>query len=104
MFSLGILPQLVLVAAIGLGIGYFIRQQIAQRRAGSLEARLAKMVEKAKAEVKEKEDEAKGKAREIINEAKEETARRQSQLTKIEDLLLKREEGLEKKYRKQNEK
>ncbi|MEK7629327.1 MAG: ribonuclease Y [Patescibacteria group bacterium] len=97
MFSLGILPQLVLVAAIGLGIGYFIRQQIAQRRAGSLEARLAKMVEKAKAEVKEKEDEAKGKAREIINEAKEETARRQSQLTKIEDLLLKREEGLEKK-------
>ncbi|MEK9174363.1 MAG: hypothetical protein AAB725_00115, partial [Patescibacteria group bacterium] len=48
----GILPQLALALAVGLGVGYFIRQQIAQRRAGSLEARLAKMVEKAKAEVK----------------------------------------------------
>lgn len=91
------MPQLVLAWAVGLGIGYFIRQQIAQRRAGSLEARLAKMVDKAKTEVREKEDEAKAKARDIINEAKEETTRRQSQLAKIEELLLKREEGLENK-------
>ncbi len=97
MFALGILPQLLLALAIGAGVGYLIRQQIAQRRAGSLEARLAKMVEKAKAEVKEKEEEAKEKAREIIREAKEETSKRQAQLTKIEELLLKREEGLEKK-------
>lgn len=78
-------------------IGYFIRQEIAKRRAGSLEARLQKMVEKARAEVKEKEEEAKQKSREIINEAKEEVGRRQAQLAKIEELLLKREEGLEKK-------
>lgn len=78
-------------------IGYFIRQGIAKRRAGSLEARLNKMVERARAEVKERQDEAKTKAQAIINEAKEETSRRQTQLAKIEELLLKREEGLEKK-------
>lgn len=78
-------------------IGYFIRQGIAKRRAGSLEARLDKMVEKARVEVKERQEEAKNKAQAIINEAKEETNRRQSQLAKIEELLLKREEGLEKK-------
>ncbi|MFY9492869.1 MAG: ribonuclease Y [Minisyncoccia bacterium] len=97
MFAPEFLPQALLALGLGLLVGYFIRQQIAQRRAGSLEARLAKMVDKARAEVKEKEDEAKQKAREIISEAKEETERRQGQLAKIEELLLKREEGLEKK-------
>jgi len=81
----------------GLTVGYLIRQNIAKRRAGSLEARLEKMIEKAKAEVKEKQEEAKIKAQAIINEAKKETLQRQSQLSKIEDLLLKREEGLEKR-------
>ena len=89
--------QVLIVFSVGVLIGYFIRQNIAKRRAGSLEARLAEMVEKAKAEVKEKQDEAKTKAAAIIGEAKEETARRQAQLAKIEELLLKREEGLEKK-------
>ncbi|MBI2052132.1 MAG: DUF3552 domain-containing protein, partial [Candidatus Sungbacteria bacterium] len=97
MFAPEFLPQALVALGLGLLVGYFIRQQIAQRRAGSLEARLAKMVDKARAEVKEKEDEAKQKAREIISEAKEETGRRQEQLAKIEELLLKREEGLEKK-------
>jgi ribonuclease Y len=91
------LPLVVLTFVGGLLIGYFIRQGIAKRRAGSLEARLDKMVEKARSEVKERQDEAKIKAQAIINEAKEETNRRQSQLAKIEELLLKREEGLEKK-------
>lgn len=91
------LPLVVLVLVGGILIGYFIRQGIAKRRAGSLEARLDKMVEKARLEVKERQEEAKIKAQAIINEAKEETNRRQSQLAKIEELLLKREEGLEKK-------
>ncbi len=90
-------PAVFLAVAVGIAVGYLIRQNIAKRRAGSLEARLAKMVDKARAEVKEKEDEAKAKAHEIIEEAKSETIKRQSQLTKIEELLLKREEGLEKK-------
>ena len=92
-----ILPQLALALGLGVLVGYVIRQQMAQRRAGSLEARLSKMVERAKAEVKEKEEEAKQKAKEIVDRAKEETVQRQTQLAKIEDLLLKREEGLEKK-------
>lgn len=91
------LPLVFLAFAGGLLIGYFIRQGIAKRRAGSLEARIDKMVEKARAEVKEKQEEAKIKAQAIINDAKEETNRRQTQLAKIEELLLKREEGLEKK-------
>lgn len=96
--------QGLVVFAVGILVGYFIRQNIAKRRAGSLEARLTKMVEKARAEVKEKQDEAKSKAAEIINEAKEETARRQTQLAKIEELLLKREEGLEKKIEESEKK
>ena len=91
------LPLVFLVFVGGILIGYFIRQGIAKRRAGSLEARIDKMVDKARAEVKERQDEAKIKAQAIINEAKEETNRRQTQLAKIEELLLKREEGLEKK-------
>ena len=97
MISGEILPQLALALGLGVLVGYVIRQQMAQRRAGSLEARLSKMVERAKAEVKEKEEEAKQKAKEIVDRAKEETVQRQTQLAKIEDLLLKREEGLEKK-------
>lgn len=87
----------LLVFAGGLITGYLIRQNIAKRRAGSLEARLEKMVEKARAEVKEKQEEAKVKAQAIINEAKKETLQRQTQLAKLEELLLKREEGLEKR-------
>ena len=97
MISGEILPQLALALGLGVLVGYVIRQQMAQRRAGSLEARLSKMVERAKAEVKEKEEEAKQKAKEIVDRAKEATVQRQTQLAKIEDLLLKREEGLEKK-------
>lgn len=85
--------------AAGLVAGYFIRQTIAKRRAGSLEARLEKTVEKAKVEAKETLLEAKNKAVEILEEAKKQETERQNRLSKIEELLLKREEGLDKRLK-----
>ena len=87
--------SVVVALLVGLFLGYFIRQTIAKRRAGSLEARLEKMAEKAKQEAKENLLEAKDEAAKILEEAKKQEKNRETRLTKIEELLLKREEGIE---------
>lgn len=82
---------------VGGGLGYFARLVLVKRRAGSLEARLDKLVERTKAEAEEQLLEAKKKAVEILEEAKSQEKEQQARLTKIEELLLKREESLERR-------
>ncbi len=100
--------NLILIAtlglAVGLVLGYFIRQIIAKQRAGSLEARLQKAAEKTKTEAKEHLLEAKNKAVQILEDAKKQERERQANLSKIEELLLKREEGIDKKTKEVEEK
>lgn len=93
--------SLIIVASLALGliVGYFVRQSIVKYRAGGLESRLEKMTEKAKTEAKEKLFDAKKQAVEILEETKKQEQERQSRLSKIEELLLKREEGLEKRIK-----
>jgi len=103
--------NLVLIAigavalAAGSVLGYFARQSIARKQAGTIEARLQKMTEEAKQEARETMIQAKDKAMQFLEEAKKEQKEREQQIAKMEDRLERREEtldvktqDLEKKY------
>lgn len=83
--------------AVGLGLGYLIRQFIAQQRKSSLEAKLKRLIEDAKAEAKEIQLTAKEKAAKILDEAKQEERERLAQLRKLEEKVLEREAGIDRK-------
>jgi ribonuclease Y len=87
----------------GLITGYFVRQTIARRRADSIEAKVEAMASRAKKEAQDKLLEAQEKSVAILDEAKKEASERQSRLNKIEELLLKREESIEKKIKEAEE-
>lgn len=93
--------NLLLVGAaaliIGIGLGYLFRQFIARQRKSSIEAKLRKLIEDSKQEAKEIQLEAKEKAAKILDEAKQEEKERLAQLRKIEERVLEREAGLDKK-------
>jgi ribonuclease Y len=89
----------VLLFAVGLAAGYFVRRQIAASRAGSLERELASQVEAAKTESKKILAEAEAKASSFIEEAKREEKSRLQQLDRTEDRLSKREEALDERTR-----
>jgi len=91
-----IIVGLVLLA-LGLLIGYFIRQQIAQNRASSVEAKLKLKVQQAKDEAREIIIEAKDKATKSLEEVKGEEKKKKDQLDKLEERLLKREEIMDKR-------
>ncbi len=88
---------LVLAALVGAAAGYVARQSLAKHKANTLEARIEERLAAAKKEAQEKLLEAQEKAVGVLDEAKKEASERQTRLDKIEELLLKREEGLEKR-------
>jgi ribonuclease Y len=73
---------------IGILLGYFIRQSLAQKQANSIEAKLKVRLEKVKEEAKKLVLEAKEKADKILEEAREEEKKRKAQINKIEERLL----------------
>lgn len=85
----------VLVLAFGAVLGYFTRQSIAKKQAGTIEARLEKMTEDTKREAKELLIRAKDKALQVLEEAKKEQKEREQQLSRAEDRLERREQALE---------
>lgn len=82
---------------VGAVLGYFTRQSIAKRRAGTIEARLQKKIIQAKQEAEAIISEAKEKAQKILEEAKKEEEEKQKGILKTEELLLKRESILAEK-------
>jgi len=82
---------------IGILLGYFIRQSLAQKQANSIEAKLKVRLEKVKEEAKKLVLEAKEKADKILEEAREEEKKRKAQINKIEERLLERESLLDKR-------
>lgn len=80
---------------LGLVIGYFIRQLIAVRQANSVEQKIRRQLEEAKAKAKELILEAQEKATNLLEEAKKEEREGKLQLTRLEERLLKKEEQLE---------
>ncbi|MBI4385556.1 ribonuclease Y [Candidatus Parcubacteria bacterium] len=82
---------------VGSVAGYYARQTIAKKQAGSIEAKLSKLVEDAKTEARETLLQAKDKAVKVLEEAKRDEKERAQVLERHEERLLKREELLEQK-------
>lgn len=83
----------LLAGVLGIALGYIVRQMIAQKQAGSLERKIKKKIEEARQIV----EQANTKAKEIIDRSDEEQRERKRDILKSEQLLLKREELLDKK-------
>lgn len=81
---------------LGVILGYFIRRQVASRRASSIEERLKKQTEEAKAKSKEIILEAQEKAAALLEEIKKEEKESKVQLGRLEERLIRKEESLEK--------
>jgi len=77
--------------AIGAFLGYWSRQTIAKKQVGTVEAKLAKLVQDAKDEAKEILLRSKEKAVKLLEDAKHEEKARQQQLISTEERLEKRE-------------
>ena len=91
-----ILPLVgVLAVCFGILCGYYLRQSLAKKRAGSLEAKIQKKILKVQKDSEEKISLAEERAREILQSAKKEEGERRGQLLKTEQLLLKRENVLD---------
>lgn len=87
----------MLLLGVGIGLGYFIRQLIAQQRKSSIESKLKKLIEDSRSEAKETLFEAKEKAAKILDEAKHEEKERLGQLRRLEERLMEREAGIDRR-------
>ncbi len=95
-------PLTLLLAGIaalvaGSVLGYFARQSIARKKAGTLEAELQNKILKAKKEAETIVSEAEQKARQALEKTQTEIDSRRSEVLKTERLLLKRENVLDQK-------
>jgi len=81
--------------ALGSILGYYARQSIAKKKAGTIEQTLQKRLQKAKETADSILSEAKEKSQKILEATKEETSQRHSELLRTERLLLKRENILD---------
>jgi ribonuclease Y len=91
------LIYLVVGAAVGIGIGYVIRNTLAGKKVGGAEARADKILEDAKNREKELLLEAKTRALEIIDQAKKQESEFRSQIVRFEERIDRREKELEQK-------
>ncbi|PIR44261.1 ribonuclease Y [Candidatus Wolfebacteria bacterium CG10_big_fil_rev_8_21_14_0_10_31_9] len=80
----------------GLIIGYFLRQYIAIKGRGGIEQKIKKQLDEAKAKSAELILEAQEKSVALIGESKKEERGRKTQLDRLEERLLNKEETLEK--------
>ena len=82
---------------VGSILGYYTRQTIAKKQAGTIEAKLNKLVSQAKEEAKETLLRAKEKVNQISEEVKTDERERQKQLGRLEERLIKKEQNIEQK-------
>jgi len=97
----------VIILVLGFGaltlgsfLGYFARQSIAKRRAGTIEAELQKRISETKSKSQLIISDANKKAAQILEELEEETAKRRQETLKTERFLRKKENTLEEKESK----
>ena len=81
----------VLALAIGGVVGYYIRQNLAKKRAGSLEAKLQKRVVDVKEETANMVKEAEKKSADLMERAQKDVDERRKEFVKAQQLLLSRE-------------
>src|SRR3989344_1412467 len=95
--------QFILPAAGFLGLvlgsvlGYFARQTVARRQAGTLEEKVQKAVVQSRKDAAEIVSEAKEKAKLFQEEVEKEIDGRKRELLKTEQLLLQRESGFDRR-------
>ncbi len=94
----------IIALSVGSILGYYARQSIAKKRAGTLEQRIQKKISQAKIQNEQIISEAKEKANEILATAKKEEDQRRQDLLKTERILLKRESVLAEKISNLEEK
>lgn len=82
---------------VGSIMGYYTRQTIAKKQAGTIEAKLNNLIVDAKNEAKETLFQAKEKANKILEELKKEEHLRQTQFLNNEERLAKKEQRLDQK-------
>lgn len=92
-------PLIVGVIALTLGsiLGYYARQSIAKKQAGTLEAKIQQKVSKAKEDSEALITEAKAKAEVVIDRVRKEVDARRTELSQTEQFLLKKESVLDQK-------
>ncbi|MFH1841275.1 MAG: ribonuclease Y [Candidatus Nealsonbacteria bacterium] len=93
------IPLIVGIVALGLGsfLGYYARQSIAKKRLGTIEQKIQEKVSQTKKDTETLLSQAKDKAASIVERAKTEEDQYRKRLLRTEQLLLKREETLDKK-------
>ncbi|OGZ96312.1 MAG: ribonuclease Y [Candidatus Sungbacteria bacterium RIFCSPHIGHO2_01_FULL_50_25] len=85
--------------AAGIAIGYLLRQLIAAQKKSSIEAKLRRLVEESKTEAKETLLDAKEKAAKVIDDAKNEEKDRTSQIRRLEERIIEREQSIDRRAR-----
>jgi len=97
MIDTSLIVELTLSILAGCVIGYYVRQSIARRRAGTLEAKMQKRVKQTKEEttelIKKSEEQAAG----IVQNAQKEIDQRRREFLRAEQVLLDREKLLDSK-------
>ncbi len=87
----------VVALLVGCVIGYYTRQSLAKKRAGSLEAKLLKKVQETKEETARLVKEAESKSSKILESSQKEVDERRREFLKAQQLILDREKLLEEK-------
>ncbi|MEK7452759.1 MAG: ribonuclease Y [Patescibacteria group bacterium] len=85
----------------GIVTGYFIRKVIAKQKADAVESKISRLTEEAKEKSKSLIEKAKEESLAILDEARKEDRERKSQISKLEEHLLKREDALENRLERQ---
>jgi ribonucrease Y len=95
------LPIVVLIAlitaAIGLGVGYFLRYIVTVGKKGSIELEIKQILLEAKEEAKKITDQAESRAEETVKELRKELKEREDLAKRNEDRLITKETNLEKR-------
>lgn len=97
MNSFALLVISLVCLSVGSVLGYYSRQTIAKKQAGTIEAKLHQKILKAKQDSELLIAEAKEKSSQILESTKKETIERQHELFRTERVLLKRENILDQK-------
>lgn len=85
----------IIALALGLGIGYVLRQVLASKKVDNAEARAEKILEDAKNKSKELQLEAKAQALEMTEQAKKAESEFRAQIVRFEERMDRREKDLD---------
>jgi ribonuclease Y len=90
-------PLTIVLAIVGLGVGFGGNTVLTKRRAGNVQAQADKELQKAKKEAAKQIEDARAEASKVADEARRDEVERRRELKDIEQRLVNREESLDKK-------